>query len=117
MEAKGSWAEPAAGEVVGEAATHRAETRDMATMAGTAEWKRCFMLMGIPPAIIADEAKAILAFLETEGKGEPGSSLPGRRPAYFQPRLSRRFKPESPAVSVWSIVNGADNIFEVSFFA
>jgi hypothetical protein len=73
--------------------------------------------MGIPPEIIADEAKAILAFLETEGKGEPGSSLPGRRPAYFQPRLSRRFKPESPAVSVWSIVNGADNIFEVSFFA
>jgi hypothetical protein len=75
------------------------------------------MLMGIPPAIIADEATTILAFRETEEKGEPGSGLPGCRPAYFQPRLSRRFRPVSPAASVWSIVNGADNIFEVSFFA
>jgi hypothetical protein len=87
MEAKGSWVEPAAGEVVAGTATDKAEKRDMATMAGTAEWKRCFMIMGIPPAIIADKTTAILAFLETEGKDEPGSGLPGRRPAYFQPRL------------------------------
>jgi hypothetical protein len=75
------------------------------------------MLMGIPPAIIADEAKAILAFLETKGKGEPDPGLPGRRPAYFQPMLSRRFKPVSPAASVSPSMNGADNIFEESFFA
>ena len=67
--------------------------------------------------VVADETKPILAFPETEEKGEPGSVLPGCRPAYLQPRLSRRFKPVNPAASVWSIVNGADNIFKVSFFA
>jgi hypothetical protein len=75
------------------------------------------MIMGIPPAIIADKATAILAFLETKGKGEPGSGLPGRRPAYFQPMLSRRFKPVSPAASVSPSMNGEDNIFGESFFA
>jgi hypothetical protein len=87
MEAKGSWLEPEDHETEGGTATDKAEKKDMATTAGTAECKRCFMLMGIPPANIADETKAILAFLETKGKGEPGSGLPGRRPAYFQPRL------------------------------
>jgi hypothetical protein len=111
MEAKDSWGEVAAGEVVGGAAMDKEEKRDMATMAGTAEWKRCFTLMGIPPAVIANEVKAILAFLEMEGKGELGSSLPGRRPAYFQPKLSRRFKPKNPAASVRSRVNGTDNIY------
>jgi hypothetical protein len=69
MEAKDSWGEPAVGEVAGGNAADKEEKRDMATMAGTAEWKRCFMLMRIPPAVIADKTKAILAFLETKGKG------------------------------------------------
>jgi hypothetical protein len=70
MEAKDSWGEVAAGEVVGGAAMDKEEKRDMATMAGTAEWKQPFLLMRIPPSIIADKTKAILAFLETKGKGE-----------------------------------------------
>jgi hypothetical protein len=88
MEAKGSWGGLEACEAVGGAATEKAEKKDMAMMARTTEWKRRFLLIGIPPALVADITKAILAFRETEGKGKPGSSLPGRRPVYFQPRLS-----------------------------
>jgi hypothetical protein len=77
IDAKGSWLEPEGHETEGGAATDKAERKDMATMA---EWKRYFMLMGIPPAIIADEATAILAFLETKRKREPGSGLPDCKP-------------------------------------
>jgi hypothetical protein len=93
MEAKGSWLEPEGHETEGGAAADKAEKINMATTARTAELKRHFSLIEIPPAIIADETKAILTFLETKEKGESGSGLPGRRPAYFQPMLSRASSP------------------------